>query len=220
MAGQLRCKLNACIYPVASNRLWPAYGSPFLHLSCRQALICNLAECCQCGNVANVQCGYIREALRTMVGRARRARRKATPIACRLQPDCGVRGAPALPIPHPLLPLSRAVRACICLVDSPRWNRGAAERCGREDWLGARGAARRAWRRGCGGGAARDDSIAPHPPRRRKPGVRRRNAHARRRPGRVRGTDGRDQSPWKCGKFPSMKGEAEARAHGRRSGRG
>ena len=60
----------------------------------------------------------------------------------------------------------------------------------------------------------------PHPPRRRKPGVRRRNAHARRRPGRARGTDGRDQSPWKCGRFPETKGEAEAKAHGRRSGRG
>ena len=59
-----------------------------------------------------------------------------------------------------------------------------------EPWSGravrARGLARRAgaagggWRGGCAGGAARDDSIAPHPPRRRKPGVRRRNAHARR----------------------------------------
>ena len=99
-----------------------------------------------------------------------------------------------------------------------------------EPWSGragrARGLARRAgaagggWRGGCAGGAARDDSIAPHPPRRRKPGVRRRNAPACRRPGRARGTDGRDQSPWKCGRFPETKGEAEAKAHGRRSGRG
>ena len=36
----------------------------------------------------------------------------------------------------------------------------------------------------------------------------------------LRGTDGRDQSPWKCGRFPETKGEAEAKAHGRRSGRG
>jgi len=33
-----------------------------------------------------------------MVGRARRARRKDTPIARQWLPNCGVRGAPALPI--------------------------------------------------------------------------------------------------------------------------
>ena len=48
--------------------------------------------------------------------------------------------------------------------------RGAAERTVREDRLGARTPPAGAWRGGCEGGAARDDSIAPHPPRRRKPG--------------------------------------------------
>ena len=41
----------------------------------------------------------------------------------------------------------------------------------REDRLGARTPPADAWRGGCEGGAARDDSIAPHPPRRRKPGA-------------------------------------------------
>ena len=41
----------------------------------------------------------------------------------------------------------------------------------REDRLGARTPPTDAWRGGCAGGAARDDSIAPHPPRRRKPGA-------------------------------------------------
>ncbi len=48
--------------------------------------------------------------------------------------------------------------------------RGAVERTVREDRLGARTPPTDAWRGGCAGGAARDDSIAPHPPRRRKPG--------------------------------------------------
>ena len=55
--------------------------------------------------------------------------------------------------------------------DRSRWNRGAAARGVREDWLGAHGAGGRGWRGGCAGEAARDDSIAPMPPRRRPPGV-------------------------------------------------
>ncbi|MBR4652015.1 MAG: hypothetical protein IKO72_01525 [Kiritimatiellae bacterium] len=58
--------------------------------------------------------------------------------------------------------------------------RGATERTAREDRLGARAPPTDAWRGGCEGGAARDDSIAPHPPRRRKPGAGRRNAAVRR----------------------------------------
>ena len=42
---------------------------------------------------------------------------------------------------------------------------GAVERTVREDRLGARTPPADAWRGGCEGGAARDDSIAPHPPR-------------------------------------------------------
>ena len=64
----------------------------------------------------------------------------------------------------------------------------------REDRLGARMRPSGAWRGGCEGGAARDDSIAPHPPRRRKPGGWRPYADVRRRPGRARGTRKRDQS--------------------------
>ena len=58
--------------------------------------------------------------------------------------------------------------------------RGAVERIVREDRLGARTPPTDAWRGGCAGGAARDDSIAPHPPRRRKPGTGRRKAAVRR----------------------------------------
>jgi hypothetical protein len=58
--------------------------------------------------------------------------------------------------------------------------RGAVERTVREDRLGARTPPTDAWRGGCAGGAARDDSIAPHPPRRRKPGAGRRKAAVRR----------------------------------------
>ena len=61
--------------------------------------------------------------------------------------------------------------ACKQFADRSRWNRGAAARGVREDWLGAHGAGGRGWRGGCAGGAARDDSIAPMPPRRRPPGV-------------------------------------------------
>ena len=55
--------------------------------------------------------------------------------------------------------------------DSRYAERGAVERTVREDRLGVRTPTADAWRGGCEGGAARDDSIAPHPPRRRKPGA-------------------------------------------------
>ena len=142
--------------------------------------------------------------------------------ACRSRP----RPACALVALASLAFTMQAQDACIypcatptLLADRSRWNPGAAARNVREDWLGAHGAGGRGWRGGCADEAARDDSIAPMPPRRRPPGV----ADEKRRSDGA-GTSGRSApsrpSPVKVRPISGNKGEAEAKAHGRRSGRG
>ena len=95
---------------------------------------------------------------------------------------------------------------------------GVVERTVCEDRLGARTPPAGEWRGGCEGGAARDDSIAPHPRRRRPPRVPRRpalsaGAGARRplRQPRAR----REARP-----ISGNKRKGRAKTRGRRSGRG
>ena len=68
------------------------------------------------------------------------------------------------------------------------------------------------------GGARRQHRAASAPQTQAR--RRRRNEVVRRRPGRARGTRKRDESPWKCGRFPEDKGAADTRTRGRRGDRG
>ena len=99
-----------------------------------------------------------------------------------------------------------------------RWAEARGRRSGRRELARRRAPPGGAWRGGCGCGAARDDSIAPHPRRRRPPREPRRPALSAgagsRRPLR------RPRARREARTISGKKRKGRAKARGRRSGRG
>ena len=99
-----------------------------------------------------------------------------------------------------------------------RWAEARGRRSGRRELARRRAPPGGAWRGGCGCGAARDDSIAPHPRRKRPPREPRRPALSAgagsRRPLR------RPRARREARPISGKKRKGQAKARGRRGGRG